>query len=48
MVAPALIQGQLPGPATAQWDGQDYIVMSPTCPARILLPGKASEFYFVL
>lgn len=46
-MAPALIQG-LPGPATAQWDGQDYIVMSPTCPAGTLLSGKASELYFVL
>lgn len=48
MAALALIQGQLPGPATAKQDGQDSIVTSPTCPVKTLLPGKASEFYCVL
>lgn len=48
MVAPALTQGPLPGPAIVQWDGPDHIVMSPTCPAGTLLPGKVSEFHFLL
>lgn len=41
-VAPAPIRGQLPGPVIAQWGGQDYIVMSPTCLASTLRPEKVS------
>lgn len=46
MVDPALRQ-ELPGPATVQWDGQEFTVTSRTCLARMLLPRKVSDYFLL-